>query len=99
MRVYYPPRQDFPSKSSARMSKSRSVLVLLIAVVLAMSVAVPAEDVPETAYDESEALPYESTSVFSIAVRKAVAPAPAVRTRVPLLRQQLRPLPQRARPV
>ena len=68
------------------MTKSRPALVLLIAVVLGLSVAVPAEDVPETAYDESESLPYESTSVFSIAVPKAVAQAPAVRNRVPLLR-------------
>ena len=77
------------------MTKSHPALVLLIAVVLGLSVAVSAEDVPETAYDESESLPYESTSVFSIAVPKAVAPAPAVRNRVPLLRlgrQQTAPI-------
>ena len=77
------------------MTKSRPALVLLIAVVLGVSVAVPAEDVPETAYDESESLPYESTSVFSSAVPKAVAQAPAVRNRVPLLRhgrQQTAPI-------
>jgi hypothetical protein len=31
-----------------------------------VSLAVPAEDVPETAYDESEGLPYEGTPLFSI---------------------------------
>jgi len=66
------------------MTKSHPALVLLIAVVLGLSVAVPAE-----------VLPYESTSVFSIAVPKAVAQAPAVRNRVPLLRlgrQQTAPI-------
>ena len=44
------------------------MLVLLVALVLSLSCAVPAEDRPETAYDESEALPYEGTPLFSIAV-------------------------------
>ena len=45
------------------------------------SLAVPAEDLPETVYDESEALPYEETPVVSIAVPEAVAQAPTVRPR------------------
>jgi len=49
------------------MRKPRSVLVLLLLLVFNVSVVVPAEDVPETPYDESEALPYEGTPVFSIA--------------------------------
>jgi photosystem II stability/assembly factor-like uncharacterized protein len=67
------------------MTKWRHVLVLLITAVLSLSIAVPVEDVPETAYDESESLPYASTSVFSVAVTKAVEQAPVVRTRVSLL--------------
>ena len=68
------------------MTKLRSVLVLLFALVLSVSFAVPAEDVPETAYDESESLPYESTPVVSIAVSETVTKAPAVRAHVPLFR-------------
>jgi hypothetical protein len=47
------------------MRKSRAVLVLLVASVLSVSFAVQAEDIPETLYDESEALPYEKTLPFS----------------------------------
>jgi hypothetical protein len=61
------------------MPQSRSVLVLLVALVLSVSFAVPAEDVPETAYDESESLPCESTPAVSIAAPKTVGEAPAVR--------------------
>jgi hypothetical protein len=63
------------------MTQSRSVLVLLVALVLSVSFAVPAEDVPETAYDESESLPFESTPEVSIAMPEAVAEAPVVRPR------------------
>jgi hypothetical protein len=61
------------------MTRSRSALVLLVALVLSVSFAVPAEDVPETAYDESESLPCESTPVVSIAAPETVGEAPAVR--------------------
>jgi len=40
-------------------------LVLLATFVLSVSFAVPAEDVPETPYDESESLPYEITQALS----------------------------------
>jgi len=49
----------------------RSVLVLLLLLMFGVCLVVPAEDVPETPYDESEALPYESTPVFSVAVLQA----------------------------
>ena len=52
------------------MRKPRSVLVLLLLVGLGVSLAVSVEDVPETPYDESETLPYESTPVFSITVTR-----------------------------
>jgi hypothetical protein len=43
----------------------RSALVLLATFALNVSFAIPAEDVPETAYDESESLPYEMAPLFS----------------------------------
>ena len=46
----------------------RCAFVLLATFALSVSFGVPAEDVPETAYDESEALPYEGAPLFSIAV-------------------------------
>jgi len=48
------------------MSKLHGILVVLAALVLSWSFAVPVEDDPETPYDESEALPYESTPLFSV---------------------------------
>ena len=53
------------------MRKPRSALVLVLLLGFGVSLAVPAEDVPETPYDESEAVPYESTPVFSITVTQA----------------------------
>jgi hypothetical protein len=44
------------------------ILILFVLLGFGLSLAVPAEDVPETAYDESETLPYESTSPVSILV-------------------------------
>jgi type IV secretory pathway protease TraF len=61
------------------MTQSRSVLVLLAALVLSVSFAVPAEDVPETAYDESESLPCGITPVVSVAAPKAVGEAAVLR--------------------
>jgi hypothetical protein len=45
-----------------------SILVLCVLLGFGASLAFPAEDVPETAYDESEGLPYEGTPLFSIVV-------------------------------
>jgi hypothetical protein len=42
--------------------------VLLLLLVFGVSVVLPAEDVPETPYDESEVLPYAGTPLFSIAL-------------------------------
>ena len=56
------------------MKRPCSIFVLLVLLVFGVSLAVPAEDVPETPYDESEALPYEGTPLFSI-----VAPLGAAR--------------------
>jgi hypothetical protein len=46
------------------MSESRSVLVPSVA--FGLSFALPAEDIPKTPYDKSEALPSESTPLYSI---------------------------------
>lgn len=61
------------------MKKPRSIFVALLLLGFGVSLAVPTEDVPETAYDESEALPYECTSQYSTiipsaAVRKTPSP-------------------------
>ena len=68
------------------MTKLRSALVLLVALVVGFTLAVPAEDVPETAYDECDSLPYESTPVFSVAIPDPFAEEPAVRPPVSLPR-------------
>jgi hypothetical protein len=47
------------------MSKLRCILVVLATLTLCLSSAVPMEDDPETAYDESESLPYEMTPLLS----------------------------------
>lgn len=44
----------------------RSALVVFGIFAVSLYVVIPAEDVPETTYDESEALPYEGTPPFSI---------------------------------
>lgn len=48
------------------MSNWRAGPVLIAALAVGLSLAIPAEDVPETAYDESESLPCETAPIFSI---------------------------------
>jgi hypothetical protein len=50
-----------------------SILVLCVLLGFGASLAFLAEDVPETAYDESEGLPYEGTPLFSIVVPPVAA--------------------------
>ena len=57
-----------------KVKKVRFVFVLSLAIGLGLFLAVPAEDEPETAFDESETLPYESTPLFSIEVPQAAGP-------------------------
>jgi len=47
------------------MRKTHSCLVFLMILVLGLSPALPAEDLPGTAYDESETLPFESSLPIS----------------------------------
>lgn len=53
------------------MKKPRSVFVVLLLLGFGLSLAVPTEDVPETAYDESEALPCECTPQYSTTMPSA----------------------------
>jgi len=53
------------------MRSRRFILVLFVLLGFGVSLIVPAEDVPETPYDESETLPFEGTPLFSMAVPKA----------------------------
>ncbi|MBZ5571542.1 MAG: hypothetical protein LAO09_06670 [Acidobacteriia bacterium] len=47
------------------MRNTRSAIVFLVILTMGLSLAVLPEDAAETAFDESEALPYESTPLFS----------------------------------
>ena len=58
-------------------AKPRWAIVFLMMLTLGVSLGLPAEDVLEAAYDESEALPYEGTPVVSDAPSQAAAPATA----------------------
>src|SRR5271167_517022 len=67
--------------------RERSIFVIFLVLVLNLSFVVPGRDVPETAFDESGALPYASTLPLPILGAALLAPAPqAVPMRVlPLL--------------
>ena len=58
------------------MMRSRSIFVVLAVLIMGVSFAVPAEDMLETAWDESESLPCENAPVFSVSVPEAIACAP-----------------------
>ena len=47
------------------MRRPCSALILFVLLGFALSLEVPAEDMPETPYDESETLPYEVTPLLS----------------------------------
>jgi hypothetical protein len=53
-------------------TKSRFALVFVMMLTLGLGLGLAAKDIPETPYDESEALPYEAIPMFSI----ASSPAP-----------------------
>ena len=55
------------------MRRPCSILIFFVLLGFGVSLAVPAEDVPETAYDESEGLPYEGTPPFSSVGPQALA--------------------------
>jgi hypothetical protein len=52
-----------------------SILIFCVLLGFGVSLAIPTEDVAETAYNESEALPYEGTPLFSSVVLRASARA------------------------
>ena len=53
------------------MRKPCFALLLFVLLVFGLYLTVPAEDLPETGYDESEAFPYESTPLFSNVISQA----------------------------
>ena len=57
------------------MKKPRIILILFVLIGLFVSPVFPAEDIPETAYDESETLPYETTPLYSLIVPQGLARA------------------------
>ena len=75
------------------MRKPRSVVVILLLLVFGVSVVLPAEDVPETPYDESEALPYEMPPPLSGDLAQESAPTFQV---VPIVPSDLFSTPKQA---
>ena len=75
---------------AAHMIRSRYMFVLLVALMLGVSSAMATEDVPETAYDESESLPWKGTPLVSIAVPAIAAKVPRVETGALHIRFNLR---------
>jgi hypothetical protein len=61
-------------------TQPRFAIVFLTLLALGVSVGLPAEDILEAVYDESEAVSYERTPVFSVVVR----PLPARTTKPPM---------------
>jgi len=53
--------------------KPRLAVILVMILTLGVTLGLPAEDVLDSIYDESEALPYEDIPLFSIAVRPLAA--------------------------
>jgi len=68
-------------------TKPRLAVVFLMTLTVCLSLGLPAEDVLEAVYDESEALPYEAIPLFSVAVR----PVAVRTTRAPLSSLHLKP--------
>ena len=71
----------------------RSALILLATFTLISFFTVPAEDLPETAYDESESLPYEMTPLLSGNIVQESAPAPQI---MPIGRSDSLTMPRQA---
>ena len=57
------------------MRRRPPILILLVLLSMSVFLSVPAEDVPETSYDESEEMAYEETPLFD-----SVLPQVAVQT-------------------
>ena len=64
------------------MKALRFPVVLLATLFLGLSFVFPAEDIPETPYDESEALPYEATPLFSIVLQESAGTTQSVKALV-----------------
>jgi len=59
------------------MGRAYSALVLFVVLVFGMFVAFPVDDLPDTAYDESESLPFENAPAALTAASETLAMAPA----------------------
>lgn len=76
------------------MRRPRSAVLFFVLLVLGLSLAVPGVDLAETAYDESEAPPYESAPLISDVMPQATASAAQGERSVPR-RQLASPTPFR----
>ncbi len=86
-----PPRDATPLEATNRiprtaMTAPRFALVLLVAMGIGVCFVVPASDLPDTAYDESESIFFEDTPVFCIALPNTRLEAPALRMSASRLR-------------
>lgn len=54
-------------------ARPRFAVVFLMVLTMGVSLRLPAEDVLDAVYDESEALPYEVIPLFSVALRPMAA--------------------------
>lgn len=61
----------------------RSALVFLVAFALRVLLTIPVEDLPQMSYHESEAMPSESTPLFSIDQRIFLKSQPEISVAVP----------------
>ena len=68
------------SRLGASMTNPRSALSLCVLLVFGLTLMVSAEDLTETAFDESEATPCESTALTSNLMPQATDTAHAVRS-------------------
>jgi hypothetical protein len=57
-------------------AKKHIVILILMLLSLGVSLGLPAEDVLDAVYDESEALPFEAISLFSTVARPRLCPTP-----------------------
>jgi hypothetical protein len=67
-------------------AKPRCAALLLTIVALGVSLGLPAEDVLEVVYDESEPMPYEAIVGFSVVLPQTSAPIAKASTESPVPR-------------
>jgi hypothetical protein len=78
------------------MKRPHHKVLFLVFLAMGLLLTVPAEDLAETAYDESEGMPYETTPLISETLPQAAAATTPAAPGTPRL-QSATPLPRTAR--